>query len=325
MIRKLISYFAEKTKTKKLLITAYEKIYDSFLTIKSTILYIPDRIFCKKNKLNILSIQDTINYILETKCSVSRFGDGEFNLSSGSSIGFQAASSDLSEKLKSLLSSPSSAEGVLICLPGSFAFPDEYEKHTKKFWRKILVQKRKEWYSFCDKGYCFGNADITRCYIEFADKSPAEKYFNDLKKIWNGLDLLIVEGEKTRLGVGNDLFANAKSIKRILCPPTNAYDHYADIKDCIIEFAQNKLILLALGPTSTILSVDLSNIGHRAIDIGNIDKEYEWFLSKATKKQRNPIKYTQEVTGGTNVEDCTDVNYCEEIIARVGLKNGGNQ
>lgn len=324
-MRKIISYLAEKTNTKKALISMYEKVYDWFLTAKSIVLYIPDLAFCKKNKLNILSIQDTIDYIIETNCSVSRFGDGEFNLSSGSSIGFQAVSHDLSEKLISLLSSPSDSKGVLICLPGFFAFPNEYEKRTKKFWRKILVQKRKKWYSYCDKNYTYGNADITRCYIELSDKTQTEKYFNSLKKIWDNRDLLIVEGEKTRLGVGNDLFANAKSIKRILCPPTNAYDYYEEIINNILSVAKNELILLALGPTSTILSVDLANRGYRAIDIGNIDKEYEWFLSKAITKQRNPIKYSQEVIGGTNVEDCTDINYCNEIISKIAFRNGDSQ
>jgi len=43
--------------------------------------------------------------------------------------------------------------------------------------------------------------------------------FKKLKKIWDGKDIIIIESEKSRLGVGNDLFDNTKSIKRILCPP----------------------------------------------------------------------------------------------------------
>ena len=47
---------------------------------------------------------------------------------------------------------------------------------------------------------------------------------------------------------------------------------------------KNKLILIALGPTATILAYDLYKLGYRAIDIGHIDIEYEWFLRKANTK-----------------------------------------
>ena len=44
-------------------------------------------------------------------------------------------------------------------------------------------------------------------------------------------DCVFVEGDKTRMGVGNDLFDNAKSIQRILCPSESAFDNY----DAILE------------------------------------------------------------------------------------------
>ncbi len=39
----------------------------------------------------------------------------------------------------------------------------------------------------------------------------------------------IIEGEKSRLGIGNDLFNNSKSIKRIICPIINAFNAYDKI------------------------------------------------------------------------------------------------
>ena len=51
---------------------------------------------------------------------------------------------------------------------------------------------------------------------------------------------------------------------------------------------KNKLILIALGPTATVLSYDLNKLGYQAIDIGHADIEYEWYLRKAKKKI--PIK-----------------------------------
>ena len=44
----------------------------------------------------------------------------------------------------------------------------------------------------------------------------SEATFKLLKRIWDGKDIVIVEGEKTKLGMGNDLLSNAKSIRRII-------------------------------------------------------------------------------------------------------------
>ena len=37
------------------------------------------------------------------------------------------------------------------------------------------------------------------------------------------------------------------------------------------------LILLALGPTATVMAYNLAQKGYQAIDIGHIDIEYEWY------------------------------------------------
>ena len=39
-------------------------------------------------------------------------------------------------------------------------------------------------------------------------------------------------------------------------------------------------MLIALGPTATILAYDLAEKGVQALDVGHIDIEYEWFLRK---------------------------------------------
>ena len=50
--------------------------------------------------------------------------------------------------------------------------------------------------------------------------------------------VLLVEGEKSRLGVGNDLFENTGSVKRILCPSENAYEKYDEILKEILKEAE---------------------------------------------------------------------------------------
>ena len=93
------------------------------------------------------------------------------------------------------------------------------------------------------------------------------------------------------MGVGNDFYENAKSIKRIICPANNAFNKYDEIFNAIKELGKNKLIILALGPTATILASDICNLNHekieyQALDLGHMDIEYEWFLRKAKKELR---------------------------------------
>jgi glycosyltransferase family protein len=274
-----------------------------------------DSEYAKSHPMKIMGLEDTLEYIIEHKCSVARYGDGEFNLLSNSSIGFQKNDQVLVKRLREIVKSGNNI--CLICIPGIFAYENDYEPSTQKFWKKVLVHKREEWYQYCNLDYWYGNADITRCYLEFANRENAGKYFSLLKKIWDKQDVVIVEGALTRLGVGNDLFENAASIQRVLCQPTDAFASYDKIKNFITEQVnKDKLILIALGPAATVLAYDLADCGYWAVDIGNVDKEYEWWLAKATSKQRNPIKFTMEVKGGTLVEECRDQRYLNEIIHR---------
>jgi glycosyltransferase family protein len=159
---------------------------------------------------------------------------------------------------------------------------------------------------------------ISRFYIEYKDKSKIPYYIKKLKQIWDKKDILIIEGEMSRLGVGNDLFNNSKSIKRILCPAINAFNVYEKIISQAKKIDKSNLILLALGPTSSVLAYDLYKIGYQVIDVGHIDIEYEWFLRKATKKIQIENKYVNEAYGNKyKFGKVKDKNYYKEIICRI--------
>ena len=160
----------------------------------------------------------------------------------------------------------------------------------------------------------YGDTQITRPYIDLKDKKESENLFNNLKEIWDNRDVVIIEGEQTRLGVGNDLFNNIKSIKRIICPAKNAFNKYNYILDEAKTISKDKLILIALGPTATVLAYDLNKLGYQAIDVGHIDIEYEWFLQKVTEKVKLKNKYVNEGTGDINISNENDGSYNKEII-----------
>lgn len=74
------------------------------------------------------------------------------------------------------------------------------------------------------------------------------------------------------------MFSGAESIQRIIGPAENAFHAYDKILECCKDQTKDKLFLLALGPTATVLACDLCKMGYQAVDIGHIDLEYEWFL-----------------------------------------------
>lgn len=77
------------------------------------------------------------------------------------------------------------------------------------------------------------------------------------------------------------------------------------------------LILIALGPTATVLAYDLAKENIQSIDVGHIDLEYEWFKMKAKSKVNIASKAVNEVGGGLAAEQINDKEYSKSIIAKI--------
>jgi glycosyltransferase family protein len=265
-----------------------------------------------------LSPEDTLNEIINNNRSISRFGDGEFKLMLGQKIGFQEVNKKLIKKLKKVLKSKEKGLLIGIFLPYNNKYLNPFTYGTKRYLIKWIESKKLYLFSLIDLNRKYYSAFITRFYIYYKDKSKAPDYVKKLKQIWEKKDILIIEGEESRLGVGNDLFNNSKSIKRILCPAENAFNVYDKIIYQTKKIDKSILILLALGPTSTVLAYDLYKLGFQVIDVGHIDIEYEWFLRKAKKRMKISNKYVNEVKGNTyKIENITDKKYYKEIISRI--------
>lgn len=252
--------------------------------------------FFNKKKVftpKIKSIEDTIEDILKNNKSISRFGEGEFDIIFGGGNGFQDSNKKLKEKLKIVLNSNS--KGFLVCLPESLITLKNNNKKSKEFWIPILAKSRLKWISLLNKKQEYGNAFVTRPYMMYEDRSSSKDIFNKFKLVWKQKDILIIEGIGCHLGLDNDLFSECNSIERILCPSKNAINKYDEILKAVNEVDKNKLILLALGQTATALSYDLFKEGFQSIDLGHLDVEYEWFLAKSIEKIKIKNKNTNEV------------------------------
>lgn len=303
---------------KQAIVPIYEKLYTSEIVMSITYRY-NNRL----HRLNIMDSEKTIKYILERKCSAARFGEGEFELilHPDRDLGFQKHDERLAERLESVFDNDN--ENLLVCLPYALNSIYGRTKHSMYFWtywgnhdnqhHRIVELIR----NHLRGGGVFGDTQLTRPYIAYKTPLHGEKMFPQLKKLWQDKAILFVEGEKTRCGVGNDLFDNAASIKRILCPSTNAFNRLDSIITAVKDSWKGELILLALGPTATVLAAEFADMGMQALDIGHLDIEYEWFLNGAKSHDVVSGKFTNEARGGDLVSDCEDTAYLNQIICRI--------
>ena len=260
----------------------------------------------------VYNAEKTLNKLISSNYSICRFGDGEFNLINGENLNFQKFDKNLQEKLASILKIDET--NIMVCIPDVFSSLDHIK--AKSFWRKYLAYNRSQLYSLLNMDKQYYDSLITRVYID-TEKTNDEYgiIFNKFKTLWNKKHIVIVEGESSRLGVGNDLFNNANELKRIICPAINAFDKYEEIFNLCKTMPKGTLFIIALGPTATVLAYDLAQLGYQALDLGHIDIEYEWFLMGAKKKVPIKNKYVNEAKNGRKITVINDNNYLKEVIA----------
>ena len=265
--------------------------------------------------LTIMNADDTVGFIVHRKCSVARFGDGELHIAQeGCSIGFQESNKELQLRLRYILKSKS--DSCLICLPSPINDCSYMTTEAQQVWLNDLKINRFYWRRLINKKNTFGDTQFTRPYIDYADKSFASARFEAIKAIWQNRKVLLIEGAQSRLCVNNDLFSDSLEVHRLLCPSRNAFSKYEEILERAKSFSKEHLILIALGPTATVLAYDLSKLGFQAIDIGHIDIEYEWCRLKVLDKVAVKGKYTNE-SMQNEVGSVVDEQYEKQIVGKI--------
>ena len=274
----------------------------------------------------VMGLEETLRYIMEKKCSVTRFGDGEMELVAGRDMLFENANSDMQKRLTEILGKP--IDSCLLCVPNSYGSLGRYVARDVEFWRDFALWSRPILEKCLHPEYnvappnaqrVLGDPHISRPYLGFSDKSIAPRVFALWKELFSDKDILIVEGRFSRLGIGNDLLDSAKSIRRIWCPPKFAFARYNEILAAVKKEAKaNDLILLALGATATILAYDLSKAGLWAVDTGHLDVEYMWMKMGAMDKVAILGRYVSEVTGAQEQVENFGEERRDNVVAKVG-------
>ena len=164
-----------------------------------------DKRFAEKYEIpRIMTLEETIDEIVLHKKSIARFGDGEFGIMFGvSRWRFQREDEKLAERLREVIAS--NEENLLIGLNDFYGDLSHRTEADADGIRAYIVKARAQHMELLQKGRLYAHACISRT-------GSLEKVQNQ-KRIWEGRDCVFVEGDKTRMGVGNDLFDNAKSIQ----------------------------------------------------------------------------------------------------------------
>jgi len=265
--------------------------------------------------IQVKGIDETLDYIIENKSSLVRFGDGEINMLAGHSIPYQDYDEELVSIMRDIIGQESRKE-LVVCLPDAFTDRFRFTYWAIPFWKDHMDHYMDFYRELCSDSW-YGSTFVSRPYIDFEDKSQAKAQFEKLKSIWKNRDLLIVEGATSRSGVGNDLFDEANSIKRIICPSHSAFSRVHEIEQEIEKYAAGRLILCMLGPTAKVLAYHLSRKGHQVLDIGHIDSEYEWMKMGAKTKVKFSHKHTAEYNFDQDIEFIEDETYNSQIVAKI--------
>lgn len=197
----------------------------------------------------VLSESTTLDRVL-AGASLARYGDGEFNLCEGHGLKCQRFEADLALRLREILIDSGA------CLVG---IPNIRSATPKlPFWSKYLTRGAR---FLADRPYA--SSFVTR-----PDSAPwinTPDYWQRLEWLWVGHDVTLVRGSLRSL-LPADL-VGAASVREVLASPLDAWRDYDRL---MADIGHPDRVLLCVGPTATVMAVDLCARGVHAIDIGHI-------------------------------------------------------
>lgn len=243
---------------------------------------------------NILNYDDSIDYVINNKCSLCRFGDGEFNLINGGDTVFQRYNPLLAKRLKEILMScyhfSDDKRNVKIAIGRNYYnFSDWKKLIFPKFFEDYVAINEEKLITFCSGSYEYLATEISQLYHIFKDYDFAF-YFEHIKKIWANRDIAIICGDRIFNNIENNIFNCAKSIECIYAPTTEAFAQYERILEKARAISKDKLVIAILGPAATVLAWDLAELGYQVLDFGHIAQDYDSFI----KKEKQNIESVSE-------------------------------
>lgn len=263
-----------------------------------------------RKQISVLSPKVTAQMISDQQLSLARYGDGEMRIIfEKRGIHFQKYDPNLATELLEALEKDS---GYSVAIPHGFVTTDYDNFWTSIFWWKYVSQNVSNIKRLVNEygSHQFLDTSFSRTVTELKDPKTINDVILAVKNIWNGKDVVMVEGAQTRFGAGNDLFENTNSVQRIIGPAKDAYSAIDEIEGAVYEAISdldNAIVLVALGPTATALAHRLYKSGVQVVDIGHFDLQYEYYLRGARRRVNIPEKFDNELgTDGSDILNSND-------------------
>lgn len=183
--------------------------------------------------------------------SLARYGDGEFALCRGVGIKCQRADSALQGRLQGIL------EAAGHCLVG---IPNIHSATPKaSYWAKYTAAAG----LLTDRQY-------VSSFVSRPDSAPwidTPAYWQQIESLWRGQSVTLVRGSARSLTAAD--LVGASHVTEIMAPDQDAWRDHASLVERV-RISPSTRVLLCLGPTATVLAVDLCANGKHAIDLGHL-------------------------------------------------------
>lgn len=229
---------------------------------------------------HVLGEAETLGLLLQGR-SISRFGDGEFKMAAhNAGIKPQRADDKLSQRLASILHDSGD------CLVGIPNIHDVIGRH-------VSDQKVEHWSKFLKYHSLLVDRPYVSAFISRADSAPwinTPQYWHDFESLWRDQDVTIVRGSGKSLRP--DDLASAITITEIIAPRQHAWAEYDSILSRILAVKPTR-VLIGLGPTASVLAVDLCARGIQTLDLGHA----AMFLRKYRKGETSGVLTQEEKYG----------------------------
>ncbi len=196
---------------------------------------------------SVLSELETLRAVVGGR-SIARYGDGEFKLCWGRPIKSQEFDPALQTRLCDILQDPGA------CLVGIPSIRSCTPK--ARFWSKYLRASS-----------LLAPRSYVSSFISRPDSAPwinTPEYWNLLASLWRDQDVTLVRGGRKSLQV--DDLIGARTVTEVVGPRQHAWAEYDRL---LKQIGRPRRALLCLGPTATVMAVDLCARGVHAIDLGH--------------------------------------------------------
>ncbi len=239
--------------------------------------------------LNIYDYEETVKLLLENPKSFCRLGDGEIDLIEGRDIPFQKYDEKLAKILIDILEDDSDDFYVGINY-NYFHSLERLNDTNRKFYLRKASYYRRFLLKFCNRNRKYIAAAFNQLYA-FFDDYDYHNYYENIKQLFKGRELVIFCGENVLKNLEFDVFEYAKSKDIIWGPDKDAYINYNQILETARRFSADKTFIFILGPCSKALVYELSRNGYLAWDVGHLAKDYDMYMKKTVKNEKNIVEF----------------------------------